>query len=398
MRLLSLLFVLVASCIAHSGAEPTDNFSIEIIQDGKVVTPENDLYTLDKNTFDIVTKFSNPIKILVNAYNDDVTFKQALNGVSISELTGFETTALADYSYNKGLSLQIAENSPMHWYYKNNDDHRCNNLAVKPDRIECTRTVKNIFNADNKTTIPTSEYGSESIYLVLISYVRGKHYLDRIEHTRKLVQIRFRSQEAPSSSAHQRPKATQPEPEPKQNSSDNHAFFGFHGQFLKISSEKSEEQGIGSVTQSIGIFGGRELMMSEQTSLMFNLGGGLAFAEDREKFSEFVTYGDSNVGSSKSSSIRGLAFNMEIDFRYQIGPRISLFTGAGIEKLKLRRQVEDCYGCNSENIDLDSATYLNFGIMNRIAQDDRHFRIGYKLIKDKAYGHVINISLLQIFP
>ena len=182
------------------------------------------------------------------------------------------------------------------------------------------------------------------------------------------------------------------------NASDNRAFFGVYGQFLKISSEKSEEQGIGSVTQSIGLFGGRELMVSEQTSVMFNLGGGFAFAEDRKKFSEFVTYGDSNVGNSESSTVRGLAFNMEIDARYQIGPRVSLYAGAGIEKLKLRRQIEDCYGCSSENIDLDSATYISFGLMDRIAEDGRHFRIGYKLIKDDAYGHVINIALMRIFP
>lgn len=392
MRYLSLVVILLCSCIAHSGAEPSDDFSVKINQGGRVITPINGTYTLDKSTFDVVAEFSNSVKILVNAHTTDTTYKQALQGKSISELTGFETTAMAGHPYNKGLTLQIAEKSPGYWHYENLNNNHCNRISLTNGTLSCTRTVANIYDADTNTAKPVSQFEKESLYLVLISFERGKSYSDRIEKARKLVKIQFTPPEFRTSD---KPEILNEE---KATGSEQRLFFGFYGQLLKISSEKSEEQGISSVTQGLGIFGGKELIMTDSTSLMFNFGGGLAFAEDRGKFSEFVTYDGSYAGDSKSSSIRGLAFNMEIDARYQLGPRVSLFAGAGIEKLKLRRQIESCYGCSSENIDLDSAAYLSFGIMDDPGNVDRHFRIGYKLIRDDAYGHVINIGLMRIFP
>lgn len=178
------------------------------------------------------------------------------------------------------------------------------------------------------------------------------------------------------------------------------SFFGLYGQVLRLSADKAEEEGIGSSVLGIGVLGGRILTINEKLGLMFNIGGGLNFADDNDKFNQFATYGDSNFGEEKSSSIGGFSFRFGIDAKYKFSNDFAVLYGVGIDKFSLRRKVDDCYGCKSEDINLDNTNYLTFGFMNRLGtgNDNRYLKFAYRLIKGDDYGHFFTVSILRIYP
>ena len=172
-------------------SENEKNFSVTITQNGQEQVNSNNIVTINKDTFDIVFKFSEPMGILVNASFDKKTFKLASKNKHLDLLHGFQSTGMSEGLFNTDREIFISENAPNYWYYETDEENRFNRSEKNNNEIICKRTIENIFEPDLGTKIKVTEVNSP-LFLVFISYKRGEKITDRIEVQRQCIMIKWK--------------------------------------------------------------------------------------------------------------------------------------------------------------------------------------------------------------
>jgi len=85
--------------------------------------------TLDKESFVLVFRFSQPMGVLVNASFDSKTYDMAMKGEDLEKLPGFEQTGMAEGLLNPDKEILLSDKAPCYWFYDNDEEHRFNEGA-----------------------------------------------------------------------------------------------------------------------------------------------------------------------------------------------------------------------------------------------------------------------------
>ena len=176
-------------------AQAIDNkvmdFSISISQKGRMIEMKNNIVVLDDTTFNIILKFSEPMAVLVNASYNNETFTDAINNEPLSKLAGFKETGMAEVLFNPENRLLMKDRAPSYWHYESDSVNRFNTFSKDTNGITCTRTIDNILEIPARTSIKIQNI-EKDIYLVFITYRRGKNVMDRIEEQRQCIKLEWK--------------------------------------------------------------------------------------------------------------------------------------------------------------------------------------------------------------
>ena len=190
-KIIALLILIVAfTSMCKPTSQKEQEFHVILEQNGKSIVPVNNVVTLDKSEFSLVFEFDAPKGLLINASFDKTTYQQAKQGESISTLQGFENTGMAEGLFNDSEEIFISDNAPSYWFYEDEERHRFNSTEKKEGKIICKRIINNLYDIKSGENIKV-EAAAQPLYLVFISYKRGKTITDIIETKREYIKIEW---------------------------------------------------------------------------------------------------------------------------------------------------------------------------------------------------------------
>ena len=185
-----LLFIITLTSMMEPTSQTDRDFHVILEQNGKSIVPVNNVVTLDKSEFSLVFEFDAPMGLLINASFDKTTYQQAKEGKPKSTLQGFENTGMAEGLFNDSEEIFLSDEAPSYWFYEDETAHRFNTIEKKEGKIICKRTINNLYDINAGENIKVEAVG-QSLYLVFISYKRGKTITDEIEIKREYIKIEW---------------------------------------------------------------------------------------------------------------------------------------------------------------------------------------------------------------
>ena len=185
-----LILILAFTSMTVPTGQTDRDFHVTLEQNGKSIVPVNNVVTLDKSEFSLVFEFNAPMGLLINASFDNTTYQQAMEGKPKSSLLGFENTGMAEGLFNDSEEIFLSDEAPSYWFYEDEETHRFNSTEKKEGKIICKRTINNLYDINVGENIKI-EAVTQPLYLVFISYKRGKSITDEIEIKREYIKIEW---------------------------------------------------------------------------------------------------------------------------------------------------------------------------------------------------------------
>ena len=176
----SLCSIFLFSCIATKKSTQSilnQKFKIDILQDEKIVTPENGVAVLKKHPFKIQVTFFNNHDNVTAAFAFDRYFYDTPDEVNMWECDYntyegpckfLDGKSMAEYNFNEKKRIIICDESRIcHWFYdKEMDWHRFDKgVIVEDKKIIATKTVEAVRLPETKENISVADL-SKDIYMV----------------------------------------------------------------------------------------------------------------------------------------------------------------------------------------------------------------------------------------
>lgn len=171
--LLAMLFSLAA--LAQS-----EKIHIQIKQDGKIVQPKDDVYSLDDSEFSFEVNAEYAAGFLVGATLDKYVYQSALGEADL-EVMWFENTGMADDMFNPNQEIIISDEAPSYWFYSDAEEHRFDRDPQGTfEQWEGTRTINTFNNLAEYEMIPVAGFDSAIfVYFYIPIYDDEYNLIDR---------------------------------------------------------------------------------------------------------------------------------------------------------------------------------------------------------------------------
>ncbi|MCU0847593.1 MAG: hypothetical protein MUD12_06865 [Spirochaetes bacterium] len=190
----ALLAASIPGCVSKKKAAgpAIDHFSLMIEQDGVLKDYNKNEVFLARRPFSITVSFAKPDGIFVSASTEPSSYEAARSGRALEDMRGFSDVEIADELFNRDKVIMLSRRSPNYWYYRNEGEHRFNEIISKDGIVMCKRSVSSVIDADKSMEKKNiSALDGDSIYLVFISLEWNADYTRRMEKKREFIKINF---------------------------------------------------------------------------------------------------------------------------------------------------------------------------------------------------------------
>ncbi len=169
----------------------TESFAIGFEQNGRFIPVKDHQVTLEKKSFTVVVFFRQPDDILVNASLTPESFDPAQSGATLETIPGFTNLGMAEESFNPKTLLILSKDSPHYWYYKNDDEHRFNDIIPKDGQLICRRLITQVMHGGQKQMTIVKELPGNTLYFVFLKTGWTNDFSKQIEQQRDYVKVVF---------------------------------------------------------------------------------------------------------------------------------------------------------------------------------------------------------------
>ena len=170
----------------------TESFVIGFEQSGRFIPVKDHQVTLEKKSFTVVVFFRQPDDILVNASLTTESFDAAKAGAALKAIPGFTNLGMAEESFNPRTLLILSNDSPHYWYYKDENDHRFNDIIPKDGQLICRRLITQVMASGQKQPIIVKELPGDALYFVFLKTSWTNDFSKQIEQQRDYVKVNLR--------------------------------------------------------------------------------------------------------------------------------------------------------------------------------------------------------------
>lgn len=140
---------------------------IQIEQKGKLITHTNNVFSLNKDKFNIIFNLPEPMGLLINSSFNKEALKLASENGIIAEPLNIPGIGLAEGLLNDRNEIFITNTGANYWFYNDEDTHRFNTVTKTDSFYRCTRTIENINDLDTKINIKVKNINSP-IYIIVL--------------------------------------------------------------------------------------------------------------------------------------------------------------------------------------------------------------------------------------
>lgn len=105
------------------GLLKAQTLDVRIIQDGKVVSPKNDLYMLSPKAFSFQIRSVGIEGFLVGVTKDEDIYRSAVGEADL-EVMWFDESGMAESLFNIDKEVFVCDEAPSYWYFTSTEDHR----------------------------------------------------------------------------------------------------------------------------------------------------------------------------------------------------------------------------------------------------------------------------------
>ncbi len=188
--IITLLFLLICPVIFGQNSNISDNFeSVIITQNGKKIKQKNDTYIINREKFEIVFTFKEPISFLINGWITSESYDVFYNETDLDEIIGFYHTGMAEGLNNDSMKITLFQDGPNSWFYSDKINNRFDKNVISDQRIICTRTIENItILGDGTMAIEDTSFNELFLCILEYNYDNGT---GRNELSRKRIKIVF---------------------------------------------------------------------------------------------------------------------------------------------------------------------------------------------------------------
>ena len=167
-----ILLVINASFVTY----PSHFFMAYVVQDGVRLPIDEHVVKVKKAPFEIVLDLPNKQGVFVHVSYNKTTFNRALRNEDLTNLPGFEKTAIFELWNNPDKNLLLADNQPMYWFIESKSKARFSSYEIINDRHICERKVSNIYDVDTHERRDLSTMSSP-VYVTFLKFdEQGKNY------------------------------------------------------------------------------------------------------------------------------------------------------------------------------------------------------------------------------
>lgn len=150
--------------VVISGAVKAQKLDVKVIQDGKVLVPDKDVYHLAPRSFSFQIRSTDAEGFLVGITTDEHLYKSALGEADL-EVMWFGETGMAEPLFNKNKEILISDEAPSYWYFTSTEDHRFDLGANGNEKSwQAFRTVSSFYFPDTEQVVSVEKM-KKNVYL-----------------------------------------------------------------------------------------------------------------------------------------------------------------------------------------------------------------------------------------
>ncbi|MDR2285676.1 MAG: hypothetical protein LBE37_20855 [Sphingobacterium sp.] len=153
MKKLLLYFTLMCTAVMLKAQK----VEVNIVQDGKVIKPTNDIFKLEPKTFSFQIRATDVEGFLIGTTTDEYIYKSALGDADL-EVMWFDETGMAESFFNADKEVFVNDEAPSYWYFSSTKDHRFDlGSNGNKDSWQAFRTVKNFYFMNTEETVSVTK-------------------------------------------------------------------------------------------------------------------------------------------------------------------------------------------------------------------------------------------------
>lgn len=174
------------------------------------------------------------------------------------------------------------------------------------------------------------------------------------------------------------------------NSYSDHLQTGVFLSGESLETIKATNEGLGTQLKTFGVDLHKTIALKPAFDRYYSMGIGLTGGDDKKPFEQGVQQGSGGTVFYKDSSIFGASIFGDIGLAKSVNAEVVAFAGLGGSYYYLKREIEDCLGCESEKINLSFAPYGKFGL--NFCGKSSCLDINYRYFLSDDYVQGITIS------